>query len=710
MISQQFKLSIEGMHCASCVATIEKGLRKIPGVLSASVNLGLEQAVVSAQEDKVKPEQLIQTIQTLGYKAKPFEPAKDGSDPYKKECRDWLWRLLLALPFTLILMIFTGKYFWLDVAFGGIVYFVAGFPFLKGMIVSLWRRHPDMNALIGIGATAAYLYGYFETTATLLSFLILGRFLEAKAKRATSQSLRALFQSIPQIAHRKVKDGFEDLSPESLGVGDIILINPGEKVPADGEIIDGVSSFDESLITGESFPVYKRIGEKVFAGIHNQDGAVTVRVSKNSGETYLAQIATLVESALANKAPIERLADKISGIFVPIVLLIAFVTFWFWWNLGPEPKLANALEFAVAVLIIACPCALGLATPTAVIAGVGKGAKHGILIKGGDVLEKVRDLHTIVLDKTGTLTEGRPRVKEVIALSGNKEEVLKLAAQVEIYSEHLLAHAIIREARIKGLHLAPLQNFKNFPGLGTKAHFGDNEVLVGSPVLFAENGITISPLAELAEEKRELGFNVIFVALNQKLLGAIVLEDEIKENSMKVIQKLKEMEFNVWMITGDQKAAAELVAQTLGISKVLSSMKPDEKASAIAELKKEGLGIAFVGDGINDAPALAAADVGIAFATGSDITKAASDITLVHGDPLAIVEAIKLAKKTYAAIQQNLWLSFIYNVLAIPIAAGVLYSSFKLRLTPEIAAIAMSLSSISVVLNSLRLKWTRVGS
>ncbi|MDZ4224814.1 MAG: heavy metal translocating P-type ATPase, partial [bacterium] len=437
------------------------------------------------------------------------------------------------------------------------------------------------------------------------------------------------------------------------------------------------------------------------------DGSIKVHVEKIEEKTFLAQIRKRTEEALAAKAPVEKLADKISAVFVPIVLIVGVAAFLFWYQTSPQHDFERAMRFAIAVVIIACPCALGLATPTAVMAGVGRGATTGILIKGGEVLEKVAHLHTLVLDKTGTITEGRPRVKEVLLPESpivEAGEVVRLAAMVENYSEHLLARAMVEEARKRKLELKPVTQFKAYPGLGAKAVWEGKEILIGSAHFLADNDIPCAGLAEHAQEKRERGFTVIFVALDRNLLGALVLEDEIKARAQEAVQKLKGMGLAVWMITGDQKATAEEVAEDLGISKVMSSMKPSEKVEAIAALKKEGVGVAMVGDGINDAMALAAADVGIAYASGSDLAKAASDITLLRTDPIAIVDAIELAKKTYRTIRQNLWLSFMYNVIAIPIAAGIFYPTFGLKLSPEIAAIAMSLSSVSVVLNSLRLR------
>lgn len=634
----------------------------------------------------------------------PVEP-----EFYEKDFRQWIWRLVLAVPLTLLLMFLPQDYYplWFGVLLCAPVYLFSGYPFLKGMILSLARLHPDMNALIGIGASAAFFAGYFDTTAMLLTFLILGRMLEAKTKRATSRSLQSLLKAMPVMAHRFVGKDLENVEAKGLKVGDEILVRPGEVIPADGEIIDGMSAVDESLLTGESFPNLRRFGNKVYAGTHNVDGSIKVRVEKTEEKNFLTQIRNYTQQAISAKAPIEKLADRISAIFVPVVLITAALTFWLWYRAEPALNFSLALQFAIAVVIIACPCALGLATPTAVMAGVGKGATMGILIRGGDVLEKVEDLRTVVLDKTGTITEGRPKVKEVLLPEPpvvEAGEVVRLAAMVENYSEHLLARAVVEEARRRKLELNSLTHFKASPGLGAKASYDGKTLLVGSAHFLADNDVAFTSLAEVVQEKREKGFTVIFVALDQALLGAIVLEDEIKARAQEAIQALKGMDLSIWMITGDQKATAEEVAEDLGISKVMASMKPSEKVEAIAELKKEGVCVAMVGDGINDAMALAAADVGIAYASGSDLAKAASDITLLRSDPIAIVDAIELAKKTYRTIRQNLWLSFLYNILAIPIAAGIFYPTFGLKLSPEIAAIAMSLSSVSVVLNSLRLR------
>ncbi len=628
------------------------------------------------------------------------------SDSYDKDLQNWKVQLGVAIPLTLILM-FVPHPHWLGIFLALPVYLFSGFPFLKGMILSLWRRHPDMNALVGIGATAAFFARYFDTTAMLITFLLIGRMLEARTKRAASRSLRFLYTSMPQMAHCLKEKEMEEVPVGKLQPGDLILIRPGEIVPADGVVMDGMSAINESLMTGEPLPNLKRYGDTVYAGTHNLDGSVTVRVQKKEGETFLSQIQKMTEEALTNKAPLEKMADKISSIFVPIVLILSLITFlgWFYW--GNLHYFASALQFAISVLIIACPCALGLATPVAVMAGLARGATEGILIKGGDVLEKVSRLKTVVLDKTGTITEGRPKVKQVLLPEPpvcNADEVLRLAAMVGKYSEHLLARAVVEAAQRNQLELESVSQFKSYPGLGSKALWNGKTIFVGSSHFLSENEIPFSKMGDRVQEEREKGGTIVFVALDQTLFGAIVLTDEVKSRAQEAVQKIKGMGLTIWMITGDQKATAEGVAEELGITKVLASMRPDEKVKIIDQLKKEGAGVAMVGDGINDAMALAAADVGIAYASGSDLAKVASDITLVRNDALGIVDAIHLAKKTYRTILQNLWLSFAYNILAIPIAAGVFYPSFGLKLSPEIAAIAMSLSSVSVVLNSLRLR------
>jgi Cu+-exporting ATPase len=581
-----------------------------------------------------------------------------------------------------------------------------------------------MNTLIAVGTSAAYLYSvtatlfpsffeaggikpavYFDTSALIIVLILLGRLLEARAKGQTSEAIKKLMGLSPKTA-RVIREGKEmDIPVEEVLVGDTIVVRPGEKIPVDGIVKDGKSAVDESMITGESVPVKKKTGDEVIGATINKTGSFKFQATKVGKDTALAQIIKLVQDAQGSKAPIQRLADVISGYFVPIVISIAIATFVIWFNFGPFPALTFALLTFVAVMIIACPCALGLATPTAVMVGTGKGAEKGILIKGGESLETAHKLDTIVFDKTGTLTRGEPEITDIVTQNDySEEEILKYAASAEKVSEHPLAEAIIKRAKEKKIELHDPKNFNAIEGHGIEAEVDGKKVLLGNLKLMQKRQIVVRNLEEKAEELAGDGKTPMYISLEGKAAGLIAVADTLKENSLQAVEKLKKLGLEVIMLTGDNKKTAEAIARKAGIDRVLPEVLPEDKVHEIKNLQSGGRIVAMVGDGINDAPALAQADVGIAIGSGTDVAMEASDITLIKGDLRGVVSAIELSKRTIKIIKQNLFWAFFYNTAGIPLAAGVLYPFFGILLNPIFASAAMAFSSVSVVSNSLRLR------
>jgi len=553
---------------------------------------------------------------------------------------------------------------------------------------------------------------YFDTAAVIIVLILLGRLLEALAKGRTSEAIRKLVGLQAKTA-RVIRDGREqDIPVEEVRIGDLVLVRPGEKVPVDGVIREGYSAVDESMITGESLPVEKRKGDPVIGATLNKTGAFRFEATKVGKDTVLAQIIRLVEEAQGSKAPIQRLADRVAGVFVPIVIAIAIATFLVWWWLGPAPAALFGLLSFVAVLIIACPCALGLATPTAIMVGTGKGAEHGILIRGGEILEAAHRLTAVVFDKTGTLTEGRPSVTDLVARDGLTEAgLLSLAASLEKGSEHPLGEAIVREAEGRGLALSAADAFEAVPGRGVRGAVAGRKVLLGNERMLAEEGIAPGTLAAEAERLAAAGKTPMFVVVEGRASGIIAVADTLKAGSREAVERLHRLGLQVVMLTGDNRRTAEAIARSVGIDRVKAEVLPEDKVAVVKELQAEGQVVAMVGDGINDAPALAASDIGIAMGTGTDVAMEAADITLVKGDLRGVVTSIELSRRTLRTIKQNLFWAFIYNILGIPVAAGVLYPLFGVWLDhmPMIAAAAMALSSVSVVTNSLRLRRFRPG-
>jgi len=604
------------------------------------------------------------------------------------------------------------------------VQFWVGWQFYQGFWAPLKHKTADMNTLIAIGTSAAYLYSvavtfmpgvftrlgmgthvYYDTAVIIITLIILGRLLEARARGQTSDAIRKLMGLRAKTARVLRHGKEEDIPVEAVEIGDQVLVRPGEKVPVDGTMVDGYSTLDESMLTGESIPVDKMAGDEVFGATLNKTGSFTFRATRVGKETMLAQIIRLVEEAQGSKAPIQRLADYVASIFVPAVLGIALLTFMVWALLGPPPALTFALLNLVAVLIIACPCALGLATPTAIMVGTGKGAEHGVLFKNAASLETMHKLHAIILDKTGTLTQGKPAVTDVIAHDGFEEDqLLRLAASAERGSEHPLGEAIVEAARSHTVSLEDASDFAAVPGHGIRAKVEQQDVLIGNHKLMQDEGVPFGKLDEMAERLAAAGKTPMFVAINGRGAGIIAVADTLKPDAKAAIEALHGLGIDVMMLTGDNRRTAAAIGQQLGIDHVLAEVLPQAKAQQVKQLQAEGKRVAMVGDGINDAPALAQADVGIAIGTGTDVAMEAADITLITGDVYGVVTAMQLSRRTMRTIKQNLFWAFIYNTLGIPVAAGVLYPFIGVLLNPVFAAAAMAMSSVSVVSNSLRLR------
>ncbi|MFQ5913224.1 MAG: heavy metal translocating P-type ATPase [Nitrospinota bacterium] len=736
--SAKVALPIQGMTCASCVEKVERSLRALPGVLSAAVNLGTERASVECIPDLAPISALRAAVESVGYR--PLEVSEEELTDREREARQreirllqWKFTFSALLSALVILGSMHGlsalappwlRNFYVLWALTTPIQFWAGWQFYRGAWAAARHGSADMNTLIAVGTSAAYLYSvgatllpdffrrsgidpqvYFETAAVIITLILLGRLLEAQAKGRTSEAIKKLMGLRAKTA-RVIRDGEErDIPVGEVRVGDLVVVRPGEKVPVDGMIREGRSSLDESMLTGESLPVDKGPGDEVIGATLNKTGSFTFEARKVGKETALAQIIKLVEEAQGRKAPIQRLADKIAGVFVPIVIILAVATFFIWLGFGPMPAFNFALLNFVAVLIIACPCALGLATPTAIMVGTGRGAESGILIKGGESLEKARYIQTIVFDKTGTLTQGQPEVTDLVAANGfSTDDVLHLAGSAERSSEHPLGEAIIRKAQEREILLSDPEDFWAVPGLGVQATVDGQSVLLGNAKFLQDEGVEISKLLPAAEVQAEKGRTPMFLAVDKVLAGLLALADTPKENSRDAVEALHRLGLEVAMITGDDRRTAEAIAKEVGIDRVLAQVLPEDKALEIKRLQSEGKVVAMVGDGINDAPALAQADVGIALGTGTDVAIEASDITLIAGDLMGVVNAIRLSRRTLRTIKQNLFWAFAYNTAGIPIAAGILYPFFTLLLNPMVASLAMAFSSVSVLSNSLRLR------
>ncbi|MBT2700704.1 heavy metal translocating P-type ATPase [Bacillus sp. ISL-40] len=731
VISEKAEFNISGMTCAACANKIEKRLNKLNGVQTATVNFALESALVEYNPDEVSVSDMKEAINKLGYRLEQKQESKgEKVDHRQKEIEKqkgkFIFSAILSIPllwamvshFEVTSFIWLPEMFmnpWVQLALATPVQFLVGGQFYAGAYKALRNKSANMDVLVALGTSAAYFYSiylsilsigsdahmvelYFETSAVLITLIILGKLFEVKAKGRSSEAIKKLMGLQTKTA-TVLRDGQElNLPIEEVIAGDIVYVKPGEKVPVDGVIFEGRSALDESMITGESIPVDKTVGDAVIGSTINKNGFLKVKATKVGKDTALAQIIKVVEEAQGSKAPIQRLADVISGIFVPIVVGIAVVTFLVWYFVVSPGEFAAALEKLIAVLVIACPCALGLATPTSIMAGSGRAAEYGILFKGGEHLETTHRLDTVILDKTGTVTNGKPTLTDIILANGFEEkEFLKLVGAAERNSEHPLAEAIVEGIKEKGIELVSSEHFEAIPGFGIESIVESKSLLIGTRRLMEKNNINVGNILPKIENLEKQGKTAMLVAIDHQFAGVIAVADTIKETSQKAIERLKNMGLEVVMITGDNKQTAQAIANEVGIDHVIAEVLPEGKAEEVKKLQKAGKKVAMVGDGINDAPALATADIGMAIGTGTDVAMEAADITLIRGDLNSIADAIFMSKMTIRNIKQNLFWAFAYNALGVPIAAlGFL--------APWLAGVAMAFSSVSVVLNALRLQ------
>ena len=745
--TEKINLKLRGMSCASCASSIEEAISNVPGVESCNVNFGAEQAAIAYNPRRTSIEDIQEAVESAGYSSYSLQEQEmvTGEDDReqaarKAESRDLIRKTIVGGIISVILIVgtlpmMTGLELpfipawlhnpWLQLILTAPVQFWCGYRFYIGMWKAFKRHAATMDTLIALGTSAAFFYSvfatvfpsffvnqglmpevYYETAAVVITLILLGQWLENRAKGQTSDAIRKMMGLQAKDA-RVIRDGREiDVPINEVQIGDIILVRPGEKIPVDGEIISGNSTIDEAMVTGESIPVKKQPGDEVIGATINKTGSFKFRATRVGTDTVLAQIVQLVQDAQGSKAPIQRLADQVTGWFVPVVIAIAISTFILWFTVMGNVSLA--LITTVGVLIIACPCALGLATPTSVMVGTGKGAENGILIKGAESLELAHKLQTIVLDKTGTITEGKPTVTDyqtVRGIENNAElKLLRLVAAVERNSEHPLAEAVVRYAQSQDIEIPESDDFEAVAGSGVQGKVSNRLVQIGTQRWMSELGIKTDTLQKQKDIWEGEAKTVVLIAVDGELEGVMGIADAVKPSSNAAVRALRNLDLEVVMLTGDNRKTAEAIARQVGIVRVEAEVRPDQKAAKVRELQQEGKTVAMVGDGINDAPALAQADVGIAIGTGTDVAIAASDITLISGELQGIVTAIQLSKATINNIRQNLFFAFIYNVLGIPIAAGILFPFFGWLLNPIIAGGAMAFSSVSVVTNALRLR------
>ena len=746
-------LPIEGMTCASCVSRVERSLKRLDGVEQANVNLATERASIVFDSERLSISDLEQAVERAGYHvgAMPASvpttapiAAREANDRAAQDERtirrdaeiaDLKRKSFASLAIGLVMM--GLMYLPLPISMATlapilliaatIVQVWAGGIFYKAAWAAGKHGAANMNTLVAVGTSVAYGYSafvtlwphlaerwglpfdlYYESAVIIIALILMGRWLEARAKRATGEAIRALM-GLQATTARVVRDGQEiDIPLENVVVGDLVRVRPGEKVPVDGAIVEGRSTLDESMLTGESIPVGKGPGDEVIGATINTTGSFVFRATKVGEDTTLAQIVRLVEDAQGSKAPMQRLADTVSGYFVPIVLVISLLTFLGWYFFGPEANSTTlAITTAIAVLVIACPCALGLAAPTAIMVGTGKAAENGVLIRGGDALESAKRITAIVLDKTGTLTTGRPAVTQIVVQpTFTEDEMLRLVASLEVGSEHPLGEAIVASARERGTELAKVEGFETIPGHGVAGVVDGRSIAAGNLRLMQQRGVNVSGVELEAQRLAGQGATPIYLEIDGKIAGLIAVADALRPETPEAVEELHALGLDVWMLTGDHRGTAESIARQAGIpaDHVIAEVLPEQKADTVAALQQKGQVVAMVGDGINDAPALAMADLGIAIGTGTDVAMAASDITLVGGDPRGIITAIALSRRTVGTIRQGLFWALGYNVLLIPVAMGVLYPRWDILLTPILAAAAMAMSSVSVVTNALRLR------
>lgn len=734
-----YNLKVEGMTCSACANRVERVTKKIGGVQESNVNFATEKLTIVIDEDVTGYSDIKTAVEKSGYKLEKEDKVKAKEDkkesnPAKELLNRFIISVILTVPLLIISMghmvgmhlpsiidpmINPLNFALIQIALTLPVMLV-GYKFYKVGIKNLFKLSPNMDSLISIGTLAAFLYGifaivkinqgnseyamhlYFESAAVILTLITLGKYLEAVSKGKTSQAIKALMGLAPKSA-TVIRNGIESIIPiEEVVAGDIVLVKPGEKLPVDGEVIEGSTSIDESMLTGESIPVEKEIGSNVIGASINKTGFIKYKATKVGKDTALAQIVKLVEEAQGSKAPIAKLADVISAYFVPIVIGLAIIAAVAWIVAGES--MIFALTIFISVLVIACPCALGLATPTAIMVGTGKGAENGVLIKGGEALETTYKLNTIVFDKTGTITEGKPKVTDILVNNITENEILSLAASAEKGSEHPLGEAIVKEAEDRKLQLKEINKFNAIPGHGIEVLIDEKNIFLGNKKLMQEKNVDISSLDAQSERLSNEGKTPMYISINSELKGIIAVADTVKENSKEAIETLHSMGIKVAMITGDNKNTANAIAKQVGIDIVLAEVLPEDKANEVAKLQKDGDKVGMVGDGINDAPALAKADIGIAIGSGTDVAIESADIVLMKSDLMDVPTAIKLSKATIRNIKENLAWAFGYNILGIPVAMGILHIFGGPLLNPMIAAGAMSFSSVSVLLNALRLR------
>lgn len=737
MATKDFTVNISGMHCASCVSKVEKALNSVPGVEKASVNLAGQSARLKSQQpaDELLPA-LSSAVEKAGYQLlqADVDPQIQQAHEYAVLKRDLLIALLLTLPVVLVEMgghLIPAWHHYVNEQIGqqgnwllqfvlttGVL-FGPGWRFFKIGVPAIFRAAPEMNALVALGTFAAWGYStiatffpgllpagsvnvYFEAAAVIVTLILLGRLLEARAKGRSSQAIRHLLDLQVKTARRLVNNQPEDVPVDVINTGDILLVRPGEKVPLDGEITDGKSYVDESMVTGEPLAVEKTTGDTVIGATLNQSGSLTIKVTHTGQETLLSQIIAMVEAAQGSKLPVQALVDKVTGWFVPAVMALALITLTIWWIFGPQPALSFALVNAVAVLIIACPCAMGLATPVSIMVASGRAAQLGILFRHSEALQHLQQIDTIVLDKTGTLTEGQPALTDINVADGyDPQQLLSWVASVESHSEHPLAQAIVSYAREQQVELLSVSNFQAMTGEGIVGEVADKQLRIGAARAFEKQQIAV--FAAEAQQLAKAAKTPLFVTVDGQAAALIAVADPIKKTSQQAIEQLHQMGFQIAMLTGDHQQTAQAVANTLNIDKVYAEVMPADKKAQIDKLQQAGHKVAYLGDGINDAPALAQANIGIAMGNGTDIAIESADVVLVKGDLQAAVKAIGLAQATMRNIKQNLFWAFAYNAALIPVAAGVLYPAFGILLSPVLGAGAMALSSVFVVSNALRL-------
>jgi len=731
---------IKGMHCASCVRVTERALKKVPGVKEAVVNLATEKATVTYDKDSCTPQKLADSIAKTGYTLELEEKSEEiALAEREKELQGLRNKVItsLALGGLILWGSFPGlvntsptilQNFWVQLLLATPVQFWAGLEFYKTAISALKNRTSNMDTLVALGTTVAYLYSvvvivfpkifiglgievmpYFDVATIVIGLILLGRYFEAKAKAGTSSAIKKLVELQAKTA-RVIKDGKEvDILIEQVQAGDIIRVRPGEKIPVDGEIINGESSIDESMISGESIPVDKAKGDTVIGSTMNKSGTFTYKAMRVGSDTMISQIIKLVQEAQGSKAPIQRLADTVSSYFVPIVIMLAFATFAIWYIFGPNPSFLFAMLNTVAVLIIACPCAMGLATPTAIMVATGVGAQRGILIKDAQSLELANKVDTVIFDKTGTLTNGKPIVTDITPFNSfKKDDVLQLSATIEKGSEHSLAEAIVHKAEEQNMEIGSVTKFRAIAGHGVEGLVNAKKIFLGNRKLMDREKISYKESAEKMSRLECDGKTVMMLAVNGKLAGLIAVADTIKESAREGVRILQDKGIEVIMITGDNQRTASAISQKLKINRVLAEVLPDQKEAEVRKIQAEGKIVAMVGDGINDAPALASADIGIAMGSGTDVAIEAADIILISKDLKAVAASVELSKKAMRTIRINLFWAFGYNVVLIPVAMGLLYPFFGILLNPIFASVAMAMSSVSVVSNSLLLKRVKI--